>query len=176
MVKKHQLDLTVTVDFIHVLEYLWKAAHCLKAVGSKEAEDWVAARALRILQGKASGVAAGIRRSATLNGLAKDARKGVDDCANYLLKFRDYLRYDENLERGLPIATGVIEGACRHLIKDRMDITGARWGLPGAEAVLKLRSLRSSGDFDEYWVDHKKRSLERNHLSNYAENRLPMAA
>ena len=132
MVKKHQLDLTVTVDFIHVLEYLWKAAHCLKTVGSKEAEDWVAKRALRILQGKASGVAAGIRRSATLNGLAKEARKGVDDCANYLLKFRDYLRYDENLERGLPIATGVIEGACRHLIKDRMDITGARWGLPMA--------------------------------------------
>lgn len=176
MAKKHQLDLTVTVDFIHVLEYLWKAAHCLKTVGSKDAEDWVAKRALRILQGKASGVAAGIRRSATLNGLAKDARKGIDDCANYLLKFRDYLRYDENLERGLPIATGVIEGACRHLIKDRMDITGARWGLPGAEAVLKLRSLRSSGDFDEYWVDHKRRSLERNHLSNYAENRLPMAA
>jgi len=76
----------------------------------------------------------------------------------------------------LPIATGVIEGACRHLIKDRMDITGARWGLEGAEAALKLRSLRSSGDFDEYWSVHKKPSLARNHLSSDAENRLPLAA
>lgn len=176
MAKKHGVDVTVTVDFIHVLEYLWKAAHCLNAVGSKEAEQWVADRALSILQGKASTVAAGMRRSATLRGRDKDARKAIDDCANYLLKFRSYLRYDENLERGLPIATGVIEGACRHLIKDRMDITGARWGLEGAEAVLKLRSLRSSGDFDEYWAAYKKRSLARNHLSNYAENRLPLAA
>jgi hypothetical protein len=126
----------VTLDFIHVLEYLWKAAHCFHRSGTDEAEAWVRARALRILQGHSSHVAAGMRRSATLQKLPPDARKGVDSCADYLLKYRDYLRYDENLRRGLPIATGVIEGACRHLIKDRMDITGARWGLSGAEAVL----------------------------------------
>ena len=70
-------------------------------------------------------------------------RKPVDTCANYLLKYSPYLRYNEYLEQGMPIATGVIEGACRHLIKDRMDITGARWSLSGAEAILKLRSLRA---------------------------------
>ena len=65
-----------------------------------------------------------------------------------------YLKYDDYLKAGLPIATGVIEGACRHLIKDRMDITGARWSLRGAEAVLRLRSLYVSGDWHEYWRFH----------------------
>nr|MBA2594728.1 ISKra4 family transposase [Gammaproteobacteria bacterium] len=77
------------------------------------------------------------------------------------------LRYHEYLAAGLPIATGVIEGACRHLIKDRMDITGARWGLESAEAILKLRSLRSSGDFEAYWAFHTTQELKRNHTSRY---------
>ena len=68
---------------------------------------------------------------------------------------------------GLPIATGVVEGACRHLIGDRMDITGARWGLEGAEAVLRLRALRSSGDFDQYWQFHEEQERTRNHSSRY---------
>ena len=77
------------------------------------------------------------------------------------------LRYDEYLTQGLPIATGVIEGACRHLIKDRMDITGARWRLESADAILKLRSLRSSGDFEAYCEFHKAQELKRNHTSRY---------
>jgi len=174
--KRHGVTVTITVDFIHVLEYLWKAAYCFHAPGTEEAEQWVGERALRILHGKSSDVAAGMRRSATLQGLASKDRGAVDTCADYLLKYRPYLRYDENLRRGLPIATGVIEGACRHLVKDRMDLTGARWGLPGAEAILKLRSLRSSGDLDEYWTFHKARALERNHASRYADHILPMAA
>ena len=78
------------------------------------------------------------------------------------------MRYDIALAEGWPIATGAIEGACRHLVKDRMDITGARWRLRGAEAVLKLRALRSSGDWDEYWRFHMQRAQERNHFSRYA--------
>ena len=175
-IERHGVSAMVTLDFIHVLEYLWKAAHCFHAPGTEEAEAWVKERALRILQGHSSHVAAGIRRSATLRGLSSAARKGVDTCADYLLKYRDYLRYDKNLRQGLPIATGVIEGACRHLIKDRMDVTGARWGLPGAEAILKLRSMRSSGDLDEYWLFHRSRSCERNHCEKYADHQLPRAA
>jgi len=155
------------LDFIHVLEYLWKAAYTLHSEGSKEAEDWVSQRALQILNGKSSDVAAGIRRSATLRGLDSAARKPVDTCADYLLKYRDMLKYNEFLKKGLPIATGVIEGACRHLIKDRMDITGARWLVERAEAILKLRSLNSSGDFDEYFQFHQLKERERNHLARY---------
>ena len=118
-------------------------------------------------------MAAGIRRSATLRGIKGPARKAVDKCANYLLKYKAYLRYDQYLERGYPIASGVVEGACRHLIKDRMDLTGARWSLGGAEAVLRLRALRASGDFDEYWRFHETQEYARNHASRYADGRPP---
>ncbi len=109
-----------------------------------------------------------MRRSATLRGTKGKARLAVDDCADYLLKYRGHLRYHEYLAAGLPISTGVIEGACRHLVKDRMDITGACWGLEGAEAILKLRSLRSSGDFDAYWTFHESADYIRNHADLYA--------
>jgi hypothetical protein len=77
------------------------------------------------------------------------------------LKYRPYLHYDQYLARGYPIATGVIEGACRHLVCDRMDITGARWRLDRAEAVLQIRALRSSDDFDQYWQFHKLQEFKR---------------
>ncbi len=83
------------------------------------------------------------------------------------------MAYDAYLAQGLPIATGVIEGACRHLVKDRMDLTGARWGLKGAEAVLRLRALRSSHDFDEYWAFHEEQEYERNHAVLYADGEPP---
>ena len=162
-------DVTLVVDFIHVLEYLWDAAWCFYDEGNKEAEDWVTERAFAVLQGRSSDVAAGIRRSATLRELPTDKRKGADDCADYLIAKRSMLHYDRYLRRGLPIATGVIEGACRHLIVDRLDITGARWSVRGAEAILRLRSLRSSGDFDEYWRFHLQAEHERHHASRYAE-------
>jgi hypothetical protein len=80
-----------------------------------------------------------------------------------LLKYKSYLKYDKFLAAGYPIATGVIEGACRYLIKDRMDITGARWGLQGAEAVLKLRAIISCNDFEEYFQFHKRKECLRNY-------------
>lgn len=179
--EKHQLDyikaeskrvgveVTIVLDFIHVLEYVWKAAFCFFESGSKEVDAWVMERGLRILQGKASDVAAGIRRSATLKNLSSSEREKADKCADYLLKYRPYLRYDQYLEHGYPIATGVIEGACRHLVNDRMDITGARWRLDRAEAVLRIRALRSSGDFDEYWQFHKLQEFKRNHADKFQD-------
>jgi len=167
-------EITIVVDFIHVLEYLWKAAYVFNKEGSKEAEEWVHLRLARILEGKASRVAAGIKQSATKRKLTLDQRKNADKCARYLLANAKYLRYHEYLRDGLPIATGVIEGACRHLIADRMDITGARWGLHGAEAILRLRSLRSSGDFDDYWVFHEEQERARNHEARYADGAPPM--
>lgn len=166
-IKRHNVDAIRVIDFIHVLEYLWKAAYCFHQPDSDEAETWVSERALKLLQGKANGVAAGMRRSATLRLLSKKARTAVDKCAEYLSKNRAMARYDVCLKRGLPIATGVIEGACRHLINDRLDISGARWRLQGAEAIPKLRSLRSSGDLDNYWAFHKAQEFERNHAFRY---------
>ena len=163
------VEVTIVLDLIHVLEYLWKAAWCFFDKGDKDAQAWVAQRAAAILGGKSSDVAAGIRRSATLQGLKTTDRKGADACCNYLVAKRPYLHYDQYLAAGFPISTGVIEGACRHLICDRLDITGARWGVPSAEAVLRLRSLRSSGDFEAYWAFHLSREHDRNHRARYAD-------
>jgi hypothetical protein len=138
------------MDFIHVLEYLWKAAWCFYDKGDSAVEKWVAERAVKILHGEGNQVAKGIRISATKQDLTK--RENVDKCASYLLKNKSRLKYGEALAAGFPIASGVIEGACRHLINDRLDITGARWRLQGAESILKLRSLKSSGDFEGYCI------------------------
>lgn len=166
------VEVTIVVDFIHVLGYLWKAGKALEGDNIDAVEAWVTERSGRILRGKTSGVAAGMCRSATRRGLCGSARKAVDDCARYLLNHKEYLRYHEYLQDGLPIASGVIEGACRSLVRDRMDITGARWGLQGGEAVLKLRSLQASGDLDDYLRFHTRRELERNHLAQFDESEL----
>jgi hypothetical protein len=166
---RHQVEVTIVMDFIHVLEYLWNAARSFHPDDAESAEAWVQERTQKVLQGHAQGVAAGMRRSATLRALSNKQRDAVDTCADYLLNRQSYLRYDVFLAHGFPIATGVIEGACRHLVKDRMDLTGARWRLKRAEAVLKLRSLRSSGDFEAYWHFHKQQELQRNHLARYAD-------
>lgn len=171
--REHQVELSIVLDFIHVSEYVWSAGLAFHAEGSPVLQAWVAERLLQILRGKSSDVAAGMRRSATLRALDARTRAAVDDCADYLLEYKPYLRYDVCLEKGFPIATGVVEGACRHLVKDRMDLTGARWTLRGAEAVLRLRALRSCGDFDEYWGFHESLEHERNHESKYAQNSPP---
>ncbi len=116
---------------------------------------------------------AGMTRSATLRKMNKKQRKPVDKAARYLLRRTDMMRYDELLAVGTPIATGVIEGACRHLICDRLDITGARWTLARAEAVLRLRAIASCGDFDAYWMFHECAEWRRNHASRYANERPP---
>jgi hypothetical protein len=141
--RARQLSVTIVIDFIHVLEYLWKAAWCFHTEGDPAAEAWVRRHASAIRAGKATRVAGAIRRQATNERLNPARRVGADTCATYLTNKRAYLDYPTALTRGWPIATGVIEGAYRHLVKDRMDLTGARWGLPGAEAILKLRALRS---------------------------------
>lgn len=166
--KKTKVSVTIIMDIIHVIEYLWKAARIFYTETNHKTEKWVTDRLLAILHGKAGQVAGGIRRSATLKKISKKKSAPIEKCANYLLKNKNYLQYHNYLKEGFPIATGVIEGACRHLIKDRMDVTGARWSLKGAEAIVKLRSLRSSGDFEKYWEFHEVQEYERNHGSLYA--------
>lgn len=173
---ERKLDLLIVVDFIHVAQYVWQASLALFPDNQVEQDHWVRAHLLEVLRGKASWVAAGIRRSATLRAMATAERQAVDDCADYLLHYSPYLRYDAALVVGMPIATGVIEGACRHLIEDRMNLTGARWSLSGAEAVLRLRALRSSDDFDAYWNFHEEQEYKRNHASHYADHHVPNVA
>ncbi|MGW2254763.1 ISKra4 family transposase [Kitasatospora sp. NPDC001660] len=166
---RHQLDLItgetarrgvtvhVLLDFVHVAEYVWAAAHAFHKPGTAEAEAWAADHLTAILAGHAARTADEMTAQAGREGLPAARREAVDTCHRYLTGHIDQLRYDTALDKGWPIATGAVEGACRHLIADRLDITGARWGLSGAEAVLRLRTLVAKGDLDSYWRFHTAR-------------------
>jgi hypothetical protein len=137
------------LDVIHVSGYVWKAAkvfHCHKEHQEAFAHD----RLLRILRGEVTGVVTGIRRMATQQGLKGAALKAVTTVCNYFEKNAHRMRYDEYLRAGYPIASGVIEGACRHVIKDRMEQGGMRWRLQGAEAMLHVRSVCASSEWDRF--------------------------
>ena len=160
-VLQHVDGIVLILDLLHVLEKLWTAAHIFHDEGSFQAQQWVHERALRILRGQASQVVKGIRQSTTKRGIRGKSRKILDNIAGYLYRNRAYMRYDRYLADGLPIASGAVEGACKNLVKDRMERSGMRWKMPTAEAVLKLRALYLSGDFDEYWTFHIKQEQER---------------
>jgi hypothetical protein len=172
--KKYRVTVTIVVDLIHVLEYLWKAAHVFHSAGTKTAEAWVQQRLMWLLQGRPAGkIASAMRVTARAAELEEDKLAIVNDTADYLQDYARYIHYGEAIRDGLPIATGVIEGACRYLVKDRMDRTGARWSLKGAEAVLRLRAIRASGDFDAYWTFHLERERARNHDALYDGGQAP---
>lgn len=164
---RHGAKVTILIDIIHVVQYLWKAAASLFGAGAPAAPGWVRDQAARILHGRSRDVLIAIRRRGTLHGYSPAGRGGADECASYLAGKRHYLDYPAFLAAGWPVASGLIEGAARWLIKDRMDIAGARWGLDGAEAVLKLRALAGSGDFDDYAGYHFRQEKLRNHDSRY---------
>jgi hypothetical protein len=142
------LGVTLILDLLHVLEKLWKAAYVFHSEGSLEAELWVLDRTLRILFGEVSQVVKGIRQSITKRRLFGAKRKTLCGVADYLHRNRAYMRYDEYLAQGWPIASGPVEGACKNLIKDRMERSGMRWTEKMAEAIVQLRAIYLSGDFD----------------------------
>jgi hypothetical protein len=149
------------LDLMHGVEKLWKAGHCFYPEGSEEATAWVRKQTLRVLQGEVSQVIKGMRQSATKRGLKGEKLKSIERIAKYLRRNRAYMKYDEYLRQGLPIASGCVEGACKNLIKDRMERSGMRWSLEGAEAMIQMRSLYLSGDLDDYWDFHLKQEAHR---------------
>jgi hypothetical protein len=166
---ERRVKIPVLIDFIHVVQYLWKAANSFFYPGDPEARAWVKEQAAKILAGKHRDVRAGIRRRATAFDYSPQERAGADACADYLENKQDYLEYPAFLKAGWPVASGLIEGAARWLVKDRMQVTGARWSLDGAEAVLRLRALTGNGDFDEYFTFHREQEKLRNHDSRYQQ-------
>ncbi len=171
--RKREVKVTIVVDFVHVLQYLWNAAACLHPNDDQAAARWVHRQAIRVLEGHARKVAASIRRQATNARLHGTRRQPADEAAAYLTNKAPYLDYPTALINGWPIATGIVEGACRHLVKDRMDLTGARWGLAGAEAILKLRAIKANGDFEEYWRYHLTQEHHHVHEARYHNHTIP---
>lgn len=171
------ITLAIVIDFIHVLEYLWKAAWCFHPPRDPAMEDWVIAQALDILHGRVPEVIARITRLAADHPPepGSEHAKNISKVLSYLQNKQAFMDYPRALANGWPIATGVIEGACRHLVQDRMGITGARWGLEGAQAMLWLRAINASGDTSAYWAWHITQERQRNHLSRYQDT-LELAA
>lgn len=172
--RKLGVEITIVLDIVHVLEYLWHAAYAFHSEGTDQAEGWVEHQFVKLLSGRSGGaIAKSLRLMIKSHGLDAATAKPVEKAAGYLVKNTRFLHYDRALAEGLPIATGVIEGACRYLVKDRMGRTGAIWSMFGAEAVLRLRALRASDDFDDYWLFHLAKERDRTHSSRYADGAVP---
>lgn len=157
----NKLKVTLILDLLHVLEKVWKAAHVFHPEGSPDAELYARLMSLRILEGNVSQVIKGLRQTVTKRKLFGAKSKTLLGVADYFHHNRDRMRYDDYLAQGLPIASGSVEGACKNLIKDRMERSGMRWTEAMAEAVVKLRALYLSGDFDAYWAFHIIKDQER---------------
>jgi hypothetical protein len=153
----------IVLDIVHVIEKLWAAARCFHTATDPATEDWVGAKTARILAGDAPGAAHDIRAEADRRHLTDGQRTAADTACRYLENNADFVHYDQALASGWPITSGAVEGAARHLVADRLDITGSRWTVPGAEAVLTLRTVISNGDFPDYWIFHTRKEHERLH-------------
>jgi hypothetical protein len=149
------------LDRLHVTPRLWQAARLFHPPDSDEALALVRARVLRSLRGEVGAVVRGLRQMGRQRGLRGPKARELATLCNYLAKHRERMRYNEYLAQGYPIASGVIEGACRHYVKDRMERTGMSWVQVGAQAMLELRSTALNGDWDEFMGYRRERETER---------------
>ncbi|HUT37375.1 MAG TPA: ISKra4 family transposase [Planctomycetota bacterium] len=154
---------TLILDLFHALEYLWKAAHVFHPEGSDEAEAFVRERLRMLLEGRVGHVIGGLRQKLTKHRhrLRKPQRKVLQTVIGYYEANRRWMHYDDSLAAGYPVGSGAAEGACRHLVKDRMEGSGMRWSLPGAEAILKTRAVFLNGDWDPFWQFHMQCDRQR---------------
>jgi hypothetical protein len=157
-------DVVCILDLFHVMERLWKVAWCFfdEATQRRAAHQWVEERLRRLLEGKVDSVIRGMRYQATQRGLRGSRRKTVRDAAEYFERNQGRMKYDEYLAAGYPIGSGVVEGACRHLVKDRLERTGMRWTPSGAQAMLDLRGTYLNGEWNDFWrfhVEHEDQRL-----------------
>lgn len=157
-------DFTLILDFIHGNEYLWDVANRLFDEKDPLRVSWVETQTLKVLSGKTEQVITEFRSLAQDPKCTKAQREELEKAANYFERNLTYMAYDYYLAQGWPIASGVIEGACRHLVKDRFELSGMRWTQDGAENLLRLRAVSENGDWDDY---HQFRKQQR-HLRLYA--------
>ena len=162
MVKCHLPGAVGVLDLFHTMERLWQAAHCFSPEGSREAEAFVTERLERILEGEIGRVIGGMKQMATKHRLKGSRKAQLMKAVKYLQKRRRFMRYDTYLAAGYPIGSGVVEGACRHLVKDRMEQTGMHWRAQGAQAMLDLRAVYLNGDweaFQKHRIEEERRRL-----------------
>jgi hypothetical protein len=140
------------LDIIHVLEYIWLMAHVKYEDKPAEAKQYVYDKLMLILQGKVASYILELQNELQSGSWKESHQKTFKKVMTYLKNHRSYMRYHEYLAQGYPIGSGVVESACSHVVKNRMELPGARWSVSGAEAILQLRSVVKSQDWDAYWA------------------------
>ena len=138
------------LDIWHVMERLWAVAYCFHTEQSPAAERFVEDRLRALLDGKVGYVIGHFRRLLQHRKPSAEKRRTIRSAITYFDNNRAYMQYDEYLAAGYPIGSGVAEGACRHVVKDRMELTGMRWTLQGAQSMLHLRAIYLNGDWEDY--------------------------
>jgi hypothetical protein len=149
-------EFTLILDVIHAIEYLWKVANALYGETSTKRVMWVRERVLLMLSGGTQQIIDEFRQIANTPACRKRAKGVLLSTACYYERNLAYMRYDVYLKNGWPIGTGVIEGACRHLVKDRFELSGMRWTISGAESLLNLRSIAENDDWERFEAYRQK--------------------
>jgi hypothetical protein len=162
-------DFTLILDFIHADEYLWKAANVLFDEGCPQRKQWVRQQATLMLTSQTTQLITSLRHQAEALETTTTQQEVLHKVANYFERNQHRMDYQTYLTNGYPIASGVIEGACRHLVKDRMECSGMHWHKPTAESMLALRAVAENDDWDEY---HAFRRLRRQRRLYYPESPL----
>jgi hypothetical protein len=147
---------TGILDVIHVTEYLWRVANALYQEGTALGKKWVYDNLLLVLDGRVGDVIEKLEQLSKTEKLKKSQVSALKECIRYFNNHLNWMKYDEYLKAGYPIGSGVVESSCGHTVKGRMEGTGRRWSVEGAESILLLRSVHTSGDWDEYWQFHMK--------------------
>jgi hypothetical protein len=165
-------DFSLVLDFIHASEYLWDVANRLLGETHPDRLDWMAHQTLRILSGQTQQVITDFRHLAQKSKTKAAQREQLNLTANYFERNLPFMDYPTYLANGWPIASGVIEGACRHFVKDRCELSGMRWNQTGAENLLRLRAVAENDDWDAY---HYYRKLQRHTRLYSSPNPIPDA-
>jgi len=154
-------DFTLVLDIIHATEYLWDNATALLGESSPERSPWVRQHLEGILSGQTDAVIRALAEEAEQPERTTTQVAALRKTIGYYQRNLPYMHYDVYLARGWPIGTGVVEGACGHVVKDRMEQAGMRWTKAGAQAMLDMRAVRLSGDWDAYWQFHRQQEHAR---------------
>jgi hypothetical protein len=167
LMKKYLPWFLVIIDIYHVMEYLWRGAHVFHREGSAEAAQWMNDKLRKLLFGKVKEIIGEFKD--LLSTVIGERRVELGRVITYLENGKQHMRYDIYLKRGYPIGSGVVEGACKNLVKDRMEQCGMRWTIAGAEAVLGMRSIQINGLTSDYWKYHIAQEKQRLY-GNFIEN------
>jgi hypothetical protein len=174
LMKKHLPWFLIIIDIYHVMEYLWKGAHVFHKEGSPEAASWMTDKLSKLLLGKVKEVITEFK--GLLQTLSGEKKEQLRKVMMYLENGKTHMRYDIYLKRGYPIGSGVVEGACKNLVKDRMEQCGMRWTIAGAEAVLKMRSIQINGMTRDYWRYHIAQEKQRLYGNFIGSDSIELAA